>query len=99
MGSVVCATEFRQPTLQIESSMRIADSLSEGVSFFMAELKRLKEVVDTAEQIHNDNNPRRMMFLLDEILQGTNSRERQIAVNVCRSTSPNSSKKSTARKK
>ena len=80
MGSVVCATEFRQPTLQIESSMRIADSLSEGVSFFMAELKRLKEVVDTAEQIHSDNNPRRMMFLLDEILQGTNSRERQIAV-------------------
>lgn len=80
MGSVVCATEFSQPTLQIESSMRIADSLSEGVSFFMAELKRLKEVVDTAEQIHSENNPRRMMFLLDEILQGTNSRERQIAV-------------------
>jgi DNA mismatch repair ATPase MutS len=46
----------------------------------MAELKRLKEVVDTAEEIHRDNNPRRMMFLLDEILQGTNSRERQIAV-------------------
>ncbi len=80
MGSVVCANRFRQPTLQIESSMRIADSLSEGVSFFMAELKRLKEVVDTAEQIQQANNPRRMMFLLDEILQGTNSRERQIAV-------------------
>ena len=80
MGSVVCAKSFSQPTMQIESSMRIADSLSEGVSFFMAELKRLKEVVDAAERIDSENQPRRMLFLLDEILQGTNSRERQIAV-------------------
>lgn len=80
MGSVVCAASFEQPTLQIESSMRIADSLSEGVSFFMAELKRLKQVVDAASVIQRDGGQRRMLFLLDEILQGTNSRERQIAV-------------------
>jgi DNA mismatch repair ATPase MutS len=59
--------------------MRIADSLADGVSFFMAELKRLKAIVDTAKD-HGQDNPRRMLFLLDEILQGTNSRERQIAV-------------------
>ena len=80
MGSVVCANDFRQPTMQIETSMRIADSLADGVSFFMAELKRLKQVVDTAEKIEADGGQRRMLFLLDEILQGTNSRERQIAV-------------------
>lgn len=79
MGSVVCAEEMSMPPMHIESSMRIADSLADGVSFFMAELKRLKEVVDTAKT-HAGDNPRRMLFLLDEILQGTNSRERQIAV-------------------
>ena len=79
MGSVVCAEEMSMPPIHIETSMRIADSLADGVSFFMAELKRLKEIVDTAKS-HGDTTPRRMMFLLDEILQGTNSRERQIAV-------------------
>ena len=79
MGSVVCADEMSMPPMHIETSMRIADSLADGVSFFMAELKRLKEIVDTAKA-HQGDNPRRMLFLLDEILQGTNSRERQIAV-------------------
>lgn len=59
--------------------MRIVDSLADGVSFFMAELKRLKEVVDTAATLET-NQEKTMLFLLDEILQGTNSRERQIAV-------------------
>src|SRR5690606_16970432 len=44
MGSVVCAHEMSTSTLTIDTSMRISDSLSEGVSFFMAELKRLKEI-------------------------------------------------------
>jgi ABC-type multidrug transport system fused ATPase/permease subunit len=79
MGSVVCAQSLRLSSVRVETSMRIADSLSDGVSFFMAELKRLKEIVDVAEAIRRDPK-RSMLFLLDEILQGTNSRERQIAV-------------------
>ncbi len=79
MGSVVCASSLRMPPVHIETSMRISDSLSDGVSFFMAELKRLKEIVDTAAR-YDDDPDRAMLFLLDEILQGTNSRERQIAV-------------------
>lgn len=79
MGSVVCAESFSLPPIRIETSMRIADSLADGVSFFMAELKRLKQIVDTAKE-HDSSNPKRLLFLLDEILQGTNSRERQIAV-------------------
>jgi DNA mismatch repair ATPase MutS len=59
--------------------MRIADSLADGVSFFMAELKRLKQIVDVSKTI-SANEEKTMMFLLDEILQGTNSRERQVAV-------------------
>ena len=79
MGSVVCAKEMSLPPVQVATSMRISDSLADGVSFFMAELKRLKQIVDQAEMIQDDSDWN-MLFLLDEILQGTNSRERQVAV-------------------
>ena len=59
--------------------MRIDDSLADGVSFFMAELKRLKEITEEAERCR-ERGKRTLLFLLDEILQGTNSRERHIAV-------------------
>ena len=78
MGSVVCASKLSMSRVWIESSMRIHDSLSDGVSFFMAELKRLKQIVDVADQYQH--KPELMLYLLDEILQGTNSRERHIAV-------------------
>ncbi|MBA3887179.1 MAG: DNA mismatch repair protein MutS, partial [Acidobacteria bacterium] len=52
-------------------------SLELGLSYFMAALARLKGVVDAAE--HPRGN-RRLLYLLDEILQGTNSAERGIAV-------------------
>ena len=79
MGTVVCAQTMTLPPIRIETSMRIADSLADGVSFFMAELKRLKQIVDVSKTI-SANEEKTMMFLLDEILQGTNSRERQVAV-------------------
>ena len=78
-GSVVCAKSMSLPPLRIETSMRIGDSISDGVSFFMAELKRLRQITREAEQLEKDPE-RVLLFLLDEILQGTNSRERQIAV-------------------
>lgn len=79
MGSVVCATSMSLSPVRVESSMRIVDSLADGVSFFMAELRRLKQIVDVARQQRLAGD-RTLLFLLDEILQGTNSRERQIAV-------------------
>ncbi|QEG20897.1 MutS family DNA mismatch repair protein [Mariniblastus fucicola] len=79
MGTVVCADSMKLPPLQIETSMRIADSLADGVSFFMAELKRLKQIVDSSKVI-SASDEKTMLFLLDEILQGTNSTERQVAV-------------------
>ena len=79
MGSVVCAQEMKLPPVVIETSMRIVDSLAAGTSFFMAELKRLKEIVDQANS-YSGQSQQTLIFLLDEILQGTNSAERQIAV-------------------
>ncbi len=83
IGAPVCARRLEAPIYELATSIRIKDSLSDGVSFFMAELKRLKEIVDLARchaQDANQANSAQMLFLLDEILQGTNSQERQIAV-------------------
>ncbi len=78
-GGYVCAERLSLPPVRLATSMRVTDSLTEGVSFFFAELKRLKSIVDDARQADLVEH-RRQLFLLDEILQGTNSAERHIAV-------------------
>ena len=78
-GAPVCATKLSLPPVEIATSMRIQDSLEDGISFFMAELQRLKSVVDQGIDLAT-NSQRTLLFLLDEILQGTNSAERHIAV-------------------
>ncbi len=71
-GGPVCATRFEIGRLRLATSLRIRDSLEEGVSHFYAELHKLKAVLDATAE------PLSVLFLLDEILHGTNSRERQI---------------------
>ena len=77
-GSPVCATACQLPPVSLWTSARVQDSLERGVSFFMAELQRLKLVVDAADRQGAHGGPR-VLYLLDEILQGTNTAERQIA--------------------
>ena len=79
VGAPVCAQRFVLPSTELATSIRVSDDVAQGVSFYMAELKRLKSVVDHARQMSQQSD-RVCLFLLDEILQGTNSRERQIAV-------------------
>ncbi len=79
LGAPVCARNWSGAVCELASSIRVQDSLQDGVSFFMAELKRLRSVVDSAQK-ENHTGGKQMLVLLDEILQGTNSRERQIAV-------------------
>ena len=76
-GGAVCAARLRMPPADLQSSIRIQDSLELGLSYFMAALARLKGVVDAAER---PRQGRVLLYLLDEILQGTNSAERSIAV-------------------
>ena len=78
-GTVVCTQRLTMPPLDVWTSVRVSDSLAKGVSFFMAELLRLKSVVDAAHDHAAAPDERRFLYLLDEILQGTNSRERRIA--------------------
>lgn len=73
-GGPVCARSFSGPPVRLWTSVRVEDSLERGVSFFMAELQRLKQIVDAA-----GDDGARLFYLLDEILQGTNTAERQIA--------------------
>jgi hypothetical protein len=77
-GAPVCATRMTLPPLAVFTSMRVQDSLEEGVSYFMAALQRLKLVVSAAKAV-GAGEPM-LLYLLDEILQGTNTAERQIAV-------------------
>lgn len=69
-GSFVCAKKMDVAPLQLMTSMRLADNLSEGVSTFYAELKRIKGILDLAKTTPN------MLFLIDEIFRGTNSVDR-----------------------
>ncbi len=75
-GGPVCAEEMRMFQVRVQTSMRTADSLAEGVSQYMAELNRIRQVVDDAR----DGEDGMVLFLLDEPLQGTNEAERRVAV-------------------
>ena len=77
-GGPVCAASLTLPPVRLWTSVRVQDSLERGVSYFMAELQRLKQIVDAARPDGSTNDPR-VLYLLDEILHGTNTAERQIA--------------------
>jgi len=70
-GAPVCAKEFRFSPCDIMSSIKIQDSLSNNESYFYAELVRLKEIID-----HVHHHPRTLV-ILDEILRGTNTKDKQ----------------------
>jgi hypothetical protein len=77
-GGPVCAESLTMPPLDVHTSIRVQDSLARGVSYFMAELERLKQIVDAAQRDARDSDVT-LLFLLDEILHGTNTAERRIA--------------------
>ncbi len=70
-GCVVRASEFRTHPFQLGTAMRVSDSLQEGRSLFFSVVQRLKSVVDLT------TGDRPVLFLLDEILHGTNSHDRR----------------------
>jgi DNA mismatch repair ATPase MutS len=70
-GGVVRARRMQLSPLQLGASIRTLDSLNEGISRFYAEIKRLRQIIDlTGEGA--------VLFLVDEVLQGTNSHDRRI---------------------
>lgn len=71
MGAPVRAASLRVSPLRLGASMRISDSLQKGVSHFYAEIRRIRQVVELSSA-----GP--LIFLFDEILQGTNSHDRRV---------------------
>lgn len=70
IGSVVCASEANIHPLPVLVSMRLSDSLADSESYFFAEIKRLKQIMDALEK-------KPAFVLLDEILRGTNSDDKR----------------------
>jgi hypothetical protein len=70
-GAPVCAELFHFRIMEVYTSMRTSDSLSRNESYFYAELKRLKDLIDRLE------NGKKVFVILDEILKGTNSTDKQ----------------------
>jgi DNA mismatch repair ATPase MutS len=70
-GAPVCASKLSFYPIQIHSSIRTSDSLVKNESYFYAELKRLKQIIDELE------SGKKKLILLDEILKGTNSKDKQ----------------------
>lgn len=71
-GGKVRARSLRLSSLAIGGTLRVQDSLQEGASRFYAEIKRLRQLVEIAD------GPLPLLFLVDEILHGTNSHDRKI---------------------
>lgn len=70
MGLPVCAEKFEYNPIKLISSMRTSDSLLDDESYFFSELKRLKFIVDEIKTDH-------YFIILDEILKGTNSKDKE----------------------
>jgi len=66
-GAPVCSSEMKFKPIEVFSNMRTTDSLFDDESYFFAELKRLKAILDEIDK------GRDLFIILDEILKGTNS--------------------------
>ena len=71
-GAPVCAESFEWSWMRLYCCIRISDSLEAGLSYFYAEVKRLRVVLDAVR----DHTQPPVLFLIDEIYKGTNNRER-----------------------
>ncbi len=71
MGAPVCADSMSISVLQLFTGMRSQDNLEENVSSFYAELKRIRQLLDSLEKPELP-----VLFMLDEVLKGTNSKDR-----------------------
>jgi DNA mismatch repair ATPase MutS len=70
-GAPVRARRMKLSMLAIGATIRVMDSLQAGTSRFYAEIQRLRDIMELTKKMH-------VLFLLDEILHGTNSHDRAV---------------------
>jgi DNA mismatch repair ATPase MutS len=73
-GAPVNAAYLKTNLSRLFTCIQVSDSLTDGISYFYAEVRRLKALLDALEKKHDLP----LFFLIDEIFRGTNNRERQI---------------------
>ena len=71
MGAAVSAKSFKLNPIEIISSIRTKDSLAKNESYFYAEIKRLEVIINRLKK------GERLFVFLDEILKGTNSKDKE----------------------
>lgn len=71
IGAPVCARRLELCPVRLITSLRTSDSLNDNESYFFAELKRLKQIIDRLQKGEE------LFIILDEILKGTNSLDKQ----------------------
>ncbi|GHO44934.1 MutS family DNA mismatch repair protein [Ktedonospora formicarum] len=71
-GGPVCASTLTTHLFRIFTCIRVNDSVTDGYSYFYAEVRRLRKLLDALER----PSPYPLFFLIDEIFKGTNNRER-----------------------
>ena len=75
-GSTVAGKNVVFSPFEMFSSMGVGDSVTDGISFFYAEVRRLKSMLDWLQEKQSDKNAKPALILIDEIFKGTNNRER-----------------------
>lgn len=71
-GGPVDATTLQTPLLRLFTCIKVSDSVTDGISYFYAEVRRLKALLDALQQEHDIP----LFYVVDEIFRGTNNRER-----------------------
>ena len=71
-GGPVSAEALAVAPVRLHALLNVADSVQDGISYFYAEVRRMRQLLDAVEA--DDDRP--VFFLIDEILRGTNNRER-----------------------
>ncbi len=72
VGAPVRCASLRLSEIELTAAIRLQDSLADGQSHFFAEMQRLRRIIDLAAE-------RPVLFIVDEIMSGTNSKDRRIA--------------------
>ncbi len=73
-GGPAAAVEMNTRLFRLFTCIQVSDSLADGISYFYAEVRRLKQLLIELEK----PSPYQLFFLIDEIYRGTNNRERRI---------------------
>lgn len=79
-GAASCAKAMVTPRVTVMTSMRVSDSLSDSTSLFMAQLLQMKRIVDHLKANDDGKRGTLVLYLFDEILNGTNTTDRRRAV-------------------